>query len=89
MIHNDNDGAVPWYQGIELFMALRRLGRKAWLFNYNGSGHGLRRWPQKMDWTRRMQEFFDHYLKGSGAPDWLERGIPRAEKNLINQVQSL
>jgi dipeptidyl aminopeptidase/acylaminoacyl peptidase len=25
MIHNDEDGAVPWYQGIEYMMALRRL----------------------------------------------------------------
>src|SRR5690606_41680366 len=26
MMHNDQDGAVPWYQGIEYYMALRRLG---------------------------------------------------------------
>jgi dipeptidyl aminopeptidase/acylaminoacyl peptidase len=25
MMHNDADGAVPWYQGIEYFVALRRL----------------------------------------------------------------
>ena len=24
IMHNDQDGAVPWYQGIEMFMALRR-----------------------------------------------------------------
>ena len=38
---NDADGAVPWYQGIELFTALRRLGKKVWMFNYNGQGHDL------------------------------------------------
>jgi len=29
ILHNDKDGAVPWYQGIELFVALRRLERPA------------------------------------------------------------
>jgi hypothetical protein len=24
-----------------------------------------------------MREYFDHYLKGEPAPDWLETGIPR------------
>jgi hypothetical protein len=24
-----------------------------------------------------MKEFFDHYLKDSPAPDWLEYGVPR------------
>ena len=42
MMHNDEDGAVPWYQGIELFMALRRLQKPVWMLNYNGEPHGLR-----------------------------------------------
>lgn len=29
ILHNDKDGAVPWYQGIELFSGLRRLGKPA------------------------------------------------------------
>ena len=41
--HNDQDDAVPWYQGIEYFLALRRQGKEAYLFNYNGEFHGLRR----------------------------------------------
>src|SRR5690606_12922672 len=40
ILHNDQDGAVPWYQGIEYFMALRRLGKEAYLFNYVGEDHG-------------------------------------------------
>ena len=50
MMHNDDDGAVPWYQGIELFVALRRLQKPAWLLNYNGEGHGLRRDANRKDW---------------------------------------
>ena len=76
MLHNDKDGAVPWYQGIEFFLALRRLGREVYLFNYVGEAHGLRRRANKVDWTRRMQEFFDHHLKGRPAPEWMRKGIP-------------
>jgi dipeptidyl aminopeptidase/acylaminoacyl peptidase len=75
IMSNDNDDAVPWYQGIELFLALRRQGKPAWLFNYNGEYHGLRRRADQKDWTRRMQQFFDHHLKGAPAPAWLEEGI--------------
>jgi dipeptidyl aminopeptidase/acylaminoacyl peptidase len=80
MIHNDQDGAVPWYQGIEYIMALRRLGKEAYMFNYNGEDHGLRKRINQKDWTRRMQEFFDHHLKGEPAPDWMIKGIKAWEK---------
>lgn len=80
ILHNDEDGAVPWYQGIELIMALRRLGKVAFMFNYNGEAHGLRRRPNMKDYTIRMQEFFDHYLKGKPAPDWMINGIQAWEK---------
>ncbi len=80
MMHNDEDGAVPWYQGIEYFVALRRLGKPAWMFNYNGSGHGLSDLPDTRDWAIRMQQFFDHYLMDAPAPVWLEVGVPAVKK---------
>ena len=49
ILHDDNDDAVPWYQGIELFLALRRNGKEAYLFNYNGEFHGLRRRHDQKD----------------------------------------
>ncbi len=80
MLHNDNDGAVPWYQGIEYYLALRRLGKEVYLFNYNGEAHGLRKRQNQKDYTRRMQEFFDHFLKGAPKPEWMEKGIPYLER---------
>lgn len=80
MIHNDEDGAVPWYQGIEYMMALRRLGKEAYMFNYNGEDHGLRKRVNQEDWTIRMQEFFDHHLKGAPAAEWMKNGIKAWEK---------
>ncbi len=80
MIHNDQDGAVPWYQGIEYIMALRRLGKEAYMFNYTGEDHGLRKRANQMDWTKRMAEFFDHHLKGAPAAEWMVKGIKAWEK---------
>jgi len=76
MMHNDEDGAVPWEQGIELFTALRRLDRPAWLVNYEGEPHWPTTFANRKDWQIRLQQFFDHYLKGEPAPRWLEAGIP-------------
>lgn len=76
IMHNDNDGAVPWYQGIEYFMALRRLGKPTWLLVYNGEEHNLMQWHNRMDLDRRMYQFFDHYLKDKPAPKWLSEGVP-------------
>jgi dipeptidyl aminopeptidase/acylaminoacyl peptidase len=82
MIHNDEDDAVPWYQGIEYFLALRRLGKEAYMFSYNGEKHGLRKRINQKDYTRRLQEFFDHFLKGAPAPEWMEKGIPYLQREM-------
>jgi len=80
MMANDNDGAVPWYQGIEMFTALRRLGKPAWMVNYNGEPHWPVTFAEKRDWNIRLQQFFDHFLMDAPAPVWLEHGIPATEK---------
>ncbi|MFN9304567.1 MAG: redoxin domain-containing protein [Planctomycetota bacterium] len=81
ILHNDQDGAVPWTQGIEYFTALRRLGKESYLFNYNGEGHGLRNRANMKDWTRRMAEYFAHHLKGEVAPKWMTDGVPFHERD--------
>lgn len=80
ILHNDQDGAVPWTQGIEYFTALRRLGKECYLFNYNGEGHGLRNRANMKDWSRRMAEYFDHHCKGAPAPKWMTDGVPFHER---------
>jgi dipeptidyl aminopeptidase/acylaminoacyl peptidase len=74
-MHNDEDGAVPWYQGIEFFSALRRLGKEAYLFNYNGEKHGLTQRETQKHFTVHMAEFFDHYLLGQPRPEWMDKGV--------------
>lgn len=88
VMHNDNDGHVPWYQGIELFVAMRRLNKPSWFLNYNGEPH----WPLKLqnrkDFNIRLAQFFDHYLKDKPMPLWMKRGVPAIEKG-INQGYDL
>jgi dipeptidyl aminopeptidase/acylaminoacyl peptidase len=80
IMHNDADGAVPWYQGIELFTAMRRLNKKVWMFNYNGQGHGLTQRKDKLDYHIRMQQFFDWILKGEKPVEWITDGLPAVKK---------
>lgn len=77
---NDADGAVPWYQGIELFTAMRRLGKPVWLLQYNGEAHNLVLRQNRKDITIREQQFFDHYLKGAPMPVWMAKGVPAVDK---------
>jgi len=80
IMHNDDDGAVPWYQGVELFTGLKRLDKTAWLLNYNGDGHNLMKNANRIDLSIRMRQFFDHYLLDTDAPQWLTDGIPAIKK---------
>ncbi|HEX6049172.1 MAG TPA: prolyl oligopeptidase family serine peptidase [Gemmatimonadaceae bacterium] len=76
IMHNDADDAVPWYQGIELFVGLRRLGKEVYLLDYNNDVHNPTKRANQKDVAMRMQQFFDHHLRGYPAPDWMVRGIP-------------
>ena len=77
---NDKDGAVPWYQGIELFTGLRRLQKPAWLLVYNNEDHNLVERKNRKDLSIRKHQFFDHYLKGAPMPEWMTKGVPATEK---------
>ena len=81
-IHNDEDDAVPWYQGIEFFSALRRLGKEAYMFNFNGEKHGLRERDNQKYWTVHLDEFFDHFLLGKPEPEWMSKGVPYLERGV-------
>lgn len=82
IMHNDMDGAVPWYQGIEIFTGLRRLGKPSWLLNYNGDDHNLMKMQNRRDLSIRMRQFFDHYLQNKPAPRWMTEGIPALKKGV-------
>ncbi|MEZ4910393.1 MAG: prolyl oligopeptidase family serine peptidase [Saprospiraceae bacterium] len=86
ILHNDDDGAVPWYQGIEYYMALRRLNKPAWLLNYNKEPHWPVKWQNRLDFNIRMQQFFDYYLKNQPLPRWMKEGNTPLEKGIIDKI---
>jgi dipeptidyl aminopeptidase/acylaminoacyl peptidase len=80
MMHNDLDDAVPFSQGIELFVGLRRLGKEVYLINYNNDVHNPASRANQKDVAMRMEQFFDATLKKKPAPEWMVKGIPAVEK---------
>jgi len=80
ILHGIEDGAVDWNQGLELYTAARRLGKQPILLSYPGEPHHLTEEANQKDFLKRMQEFFDHHLKGSPAPEWMTEGVPFLEK---------
>ncbi|MCC7055294.1 MAG: S9 family peptidase [Gemmatimonadaceae bacterium] len=77
ILHNDRDGAVDFNQGITYYNTLRELGKDVVLLEYVGENHGLARPINQKDYAVRMQEWFDHFLQGKPAPDWMLEGVPR------------
>lgn len=70
--HSDGDEAVPFTQGLELFLGLKRLGKPVWMFNYKGDGHNIKKREIAEDWTRRMDQYFDYYLMKKQKPEWMK-----------------
>ena len=82
IMHNDADGAVPWWQGIELYNGLRRCGKQAWMLQYNDEAHNLRERRNRKDLSIRLSQFFDHFLKGAPMPVWMSKGVPATLKGI-------
>ena len=82
IMHNDADGSVPWYQGIELFTAMKRLGKKVWMLEYNGEDHNLVERKNRKDLSVRLSQFFDYWLKDAKPADWIKNGVPATQKGI-------
>jgi len=76
----DKDGAVDWHQGIELYNAARRAGKEMVMLVYEGENHSLRKKPNQIDYHRRINEWFGHYLQGAEAPRWMTDGVGFLER---------
>ena len=88
IMHNDGDGAVPWYQGIELYTGLRRLNKPVWMLNYNDDEHNLMKQANRMDLSIRMRQFFDYYLLEKPMPGWMKDGIPAVKNEKFKQLNN-
>ena len=82
MMNNKRDYDVPFHVGIEMYTSLRRLGKKVWMLEYEDEEHSLNKPENCVDYSIRMKQFFDHYLKGAPAPRWMTQGIPANLKKI-------
>ncbi len=76
LMHGDKDEAVPWEQSIEMYLAMRRLGKDVIFLQYRDEPHHPQKYPNKIDYTIRMKEYFDYHLKGMEPAKWIKEGIP-------------
>lgn len=83
LLHGTADGSVEWLQAVEFYNALRFNEKPVILLSYPGEAHGLRRFENQKDFLVRMQQFFDHHLKGAPATDWMENGVPFLQKQRV------
>lgn len=87
IMHNQKDFAVSFEQGIELFTGLRRLQKKVWMLSYDNEGHTLENEVNRKDFSIRMGQFFDYYLKGAPAPTWMTQGVPASKKGVESRLE--
>ena len=69
----DADQNVDWRQSIELYNVARRANKELTMLVYYEEGHSLSKEENQTDYQRRIIEWFDHYLKGMAAAEWIER----------------
>jgi hypothetical protein len=87
MMQNKMDLSVAWHQGLEFYLGLRRLGKVAWMLEYEGEGHSLANDCDQRDFSIRLYQFFNHYLKGAPMPKWMAAGIPAEMSGIDNGLQ--
>jgi dipeptidyl aminopeptidase/acylaminoacyl peptidase len=87
MVHDKEDDAILFSQAIELYLGMRRINKTVWMLQYDKEGHDLTDDNNKLDFTIRMQQFFDHYLKGAPAPIWMTRGIAAKDKGIVSGLE--
>jgi len=77
LMHNEGDGSVPYTQAQEWVGALIREGKKVWLLSYDGEEHSIWKEDTRLDFTIRLCQFFDHFLKGAPMPRWMNEKVER------------
>ncbi len=85
----DDDGAVDFNQGVEMYNAARLAGKQFIMLVYPGENHSLRREENQVDYHYRILEWFSHYLRGEEAESWITDGLSwRERQEQIEKMRS-
>ena len=79
LAHGTEDGVVEFFQSTVFYNYARRAQKQVVLLAYEGEDHSFRQEANQIDYHRRILEWFDHYLQGAEAPDWIREGVPVVE----------
>lgn len=71
----EQDKQVHYFQSIEFYNALRRLGKKQVMLIYPENRHRLTTPKSQIDFTHRYEQWLDTFLKDLPAADWISNGI--------------
>ncbi|MBO9204651.1 MULTISPECIES: alpha/beta hydrolase family protein [Niastella] len=82
IMHNKLDGQIQWRQSVELYLSLRRLGQKVWMLQYDNEDHTVIDDVNALDYTIRLTQYFDYYLKGKLPAKWMTEGVPAKLKGI-------
>jgi dipeptidyl aminopeptidase/acylaminoacyl peptidase len=89
ILQGTEDGSVDWNQGLEFYIAARRMGKEVIFLSYPGEPHHLGRVENQKDFQIRMRQYFDHYLKDAPAPRWMTDGVPFLEKDRVGPLEGV
>jgi dipeptidyl aminopeptidase/acylaminoacyl peptidase len=81
LVGGNLDPVVPFRQDLEMYLAMRRAGKRVWLLQYEKGSHALAGDMAK-DYTIRLKQFFDYYLKDDSPPVWMTKGVRAADKGI-------
>lgn len=71
----EQDKQVHYYQSIEFYNALRRLGKKEVMLIYPNNRHRLTEPASEEDFEHRLQQWFDTFLKDLPPAEWIRNEI--------------
>lgn len=75
VMFGDKDDAVPFDQGVELYLAMRRFDKNCIFLQYEGEPHHPRKIQNQLDYSIRMKQFMDYYVFGGEMPKWMVDGF--------------
>jgi hypothetical protein len=58
---------------------MRRLNKDCIFLQYRGEPHHLKKYANKLDYSIKMKEYFDHHLKKVPAAEWITEGVKYEE----------
>jgi dipeptidyl aminopeptidase/acylaminoacyl peptidase len=65
VVHGENDPRVPIGEARQIIEAMQARGAEVESLIYPDEGHGIAKLGNRLEYYRKMVEFFDKYLKSS------------------------